>query len=148
MPYIGRIGVGCMKKYMRVLTCIFAIFIGISGCSSGSKNQTGTITVSGQTCYLIDLGEDTVEDHFTLVSPKGQVSVALNGELGPGAKGIVARYSKIDEGGWIAYYENLVIYFPPEISESNVQVSCATFRSLDKDSCLSIGEVRKYLAWI
>lgn len=137
-----------MKKCMCVIVCFLAVCISITGCSSGNKNQHGIIMINEQPCYLIDLGENTVEDYFTLVNPNGQVSVALNGELGPGRKGIVARYSKIDEGGWIAYYENLAIYFPPEVSEANVQISCSTFRSLDKKSCLTVNEVREYLSWI
>lgn len=134
----------CLSSFVILLILVFTLI----GCSSNAKAARGIRTVGDYTCYQIDLQGGTVEDYFTPVKPKGQVSVALNGELGQGSAGIVANYSKISEGGWIAYYKNLVIYLPADVSETSVQVTCAAFRSLDSSDCFTVDEAQEYLPWL
>jgi len=137
-----------MKRKLAILLLFASVFLAFTGCGSGKKEEKGIKMVSECTCYQIDMQGNAIEDYFTLVKPRGQVSIALNGEKGNGSKGAVVSYSSIEEGGWVAYYSGLVIYFPPEVSETSVAVSCTAFHSLNSEDCFTIEEVREYLPWL
>ena len=137
-----------MKKYLSAFFISLLLIVSLVGC--GSRTAKGTTTVSGKTCYQIDLEGQAVEKYFTLIAPKGQVSVSsfnLNGGSGT-TGGTVVRYAKISEGGWVAYRNDKVIYFPSGISESNVQLECGVLPSLKSSDCLTIEEVQEYLPWL
>ena len=134
-----------MKRLLSIfLTLIFVIVIS-TGCDTDSKTTKGITTIGGHTCYQVDLDGNTATRYFTLSKPKGQVCISLNGQDHPGSAGVVVNYAKVDQGGWIAYLNDLLIYLPKEASETNAQIACASFSSLTAQDCLTIEEAGEYL---
>ena len=139
-----------MNRFFLFL-CVLLLSFGLISCSSSNEERKGIRTVGDETCYQINLENNTVEDYFSLVKPDGQIVVtpfSFEGKPEGGSRSVVVYYSQIEEGGWVAYSDNLAIYFPSEVSESNVQMTCSAFLDITADECYTIDEVREYLPWI
>ena len=127
-----------MKRILAILLLCASVLSTCIGCGSGKNDEKGIKFVNESTCYQINLQGNAIEEYFTLVKPRGQVSISLNGEHGSGHKGVVVSYSSIEEGGWVAYYNGLVIYFPPEVLETSVVAMCTAFQTLNSEDCFTI----------
>lgn len=129
----------CMMMLIIMALCFI-------GCSD-DKEERGIYKTGEYIGYKIYLNEGNVEDYFTLEGTSGKVNISLNGENGR-MDGRVIDYSKIGEGGWIAYAGPYVIYLPEEVSKESVQIACSFFSTISSEDCFTIEEVQEYLPWI
>lgn len=135
------------RLWLAIAVCILLI-----GCGVGEENTKpkGVIEQNNREYYLIRLPEDSsVEDYFTLTGQKGRIICSfadINGTEGSKELGIVA-YSQIQEGGWIGWQKNRIIYLPADSSENEIQKAGMYVTGLRNDY-MTIEEAAVYLPWI
>ncbi len=142
-----------MKKILSILISILISVSIFTGCTensvSNNNSNIGTLQIGGYTCYKINLRGQSVDTYFTVNDPGCGIGVTMYSLQNAADDIMFIHYSAISEGGYIAYYDDLVIYLPQEAGIEAAKVACSILAvSSDPSSFLSVGQARKYLPWL
>ncbi|MBQ8390304.1 MAG: hypothetical protein IJX52_04935 [Oscillibacter sp.] len=135
-----------MKKALSVFavlaTFVLIVFAAVS--LGGQSSSKGIVKIGEVTCYRIKLdGSKPMGKVFSKMSPQGQVATAKSGSFYVN----VLKYSKISQGGWIAYDGDMVLYVQEPGTESTAKSACGMV-SPNSDNYLTLEEAAEYLPWL
>ena len=135
----------------RIVTCILLLVCLISmftGCSGQDTAAKGIINEKGREWYIVQLPEGkNVSDYFTLLGGGGTVVMTNMGHMDKNETMGIAYYSKVKEGGWLAYSGNKFMYIPSELSVEEAKSACTTF-ILNSDNCMTFENAQKYISFL
>lgn len=136
-----------MKKGLCFTILCTLLLTGFLGCSLEPSLPRGVReTTDGYRYYAIEFrGEEDALDYFTKVGLETQVSVQFSDGYSYMNNAGVVRYSKVEEGGWIAYkgYAK-VLYFPENFPAARVKAFCSGIAK-ESDNFMSIEEAKAYI---
>lgn len=130
-----------------VVTMLVVIALLITGCGT-KKLPDGVIRDDSGDWYIVKMpASKDVKDYFTLTGEIGYVHGTNLGQMDRNESLGGANYARVEEGGWVAYRDDLFLYIPYDISAGQAKMACATL-VLNQDNYMTFEEAKEYIEYL
>ena len=111
------------------------------------KGPAGIHSVAWKECYLIEIPSGrSVRTYCTLIGNANQLVFNYFGQMDADISLGAVSYQEIEEVGWVAYNDSLMLIMPSVRNINDAKEGCrlVAFRS----SSMTVEQARSYLTWL